>query len=70
MENIYWTTNSGKKILVDDMSVDHLRNTLKMIIRKSKPVLKLPKFTLNGDMANQFNDVNELAELEDQLDIE
>ena len=70
MENIYWTTNSGKKILVDDMSVDHLRNTLKMIIRKSKPVLKLPKFTLNGDMANQFNDINELAELEDQLDIE
>ena len=47
-----------------------LRNTLKMIIRKSKPVLKLPKFTLNGDMANQFNDINELAELEDQLDIE
>jgi hypothetical protein len=38
----YWTTKDGTKIDVDDMSTDHLRNTLKMILRnldaaKSKP---------------------------------
>lgn len=38
----YWTTKNGKKIDVDDMSTEHLRNALKMILRnidnaKSKP---------------------------------
>lgn len=38
----YWTTKDGTKIDVDEMSVEHLRNTLKMILRnidnaKSKP---------------------------------
>ena len=38
----YWTTKDGTKIDVDDMSTEHLRNTLKMILRnidnaKSKP---------------------------------
>lgn len=40
MENkdkIYWTTKNGTKINVDEMSIGHLRNTLKMII-KSKSV--------------------------------
>lgn len=29
----YWTMKNGKKINVDDMTEDHLRNVLKMIIR-------------------------------------
>ena len=29
----YWTTKDGTKIDVDDMSTEHLRNTLKMILR-------------------------------------
>ena len=38
----YWTTKDGTKIDIDEMSVDHLRNTLKMVLRnldtaKSKP---------------------------------
>ena len=38
----YWTTKDGTKVDVDEMSTDHLRNTLKMILRnldtaKSKP---------------------------------
>ena len=38
----YWTTKDGTKIDVDEMSTEHLRNTLKMILRnidnaKSKP---------------------------------
>lgn len=58
MNNIYWTTKNGHKILVDDMDIDHLRNTLKMIIRnQAKSVKVQPKnsFELNGDMANFFN---------------
>lgn len=35
MEKLYWTTKSGKKIDVDEMSENHLRNVLKMIIRSS-----------------------------------
>ena len=58
MNNIYWTTKNGHKILVDDMDIDHLKNTLKMIIRnQAKSVKVQPKnsFELNGDMANFFN---------------
>ncbi|MCP4761540.1 MAG: hypothetical protein GY870_07145 [archaeon] len=29
----YWKTKDGKRIDVDEMSIEHLRNTLKMIIR-------------------------------------
>jgi hypothetical protein len=35
MSNIqYWTMKNGKKISVDDMDIDHLRNVLKMILRE------------------------------------
>lgn len=33
---IYWTMRNGEKIDVDEMSVEHLRNTLKMIIRNER----------------------------------
>ena len=36
MNKIYWTTKNGNKIDVDLMSEEHLRNTLKMIIRNSE----------------------------------
>ena len=52
---VYWTMKNGQQIDIDDMDINHLRNTLKMIIRNNKKVVK-PKFTLNGDMANVFND--------------
>lgn len=29
----YWTTKTGEKIDIDDMSTQHLRNVLKMLIR-------------------------------------
>jgi hypothetical protein len=43
-ETVYWTMKNGQKINVDDMDINHLRNTLKMIIRnkqskQSKPQL-------------------------------
>lgn len=54
----YWKMRNGSLIDVDDMDINHLRNTLKMIIRNSqtanKPVPP-PKFELKGDMAILFN---------------
>jgi hypothetical protein len=55
---VYWTMKNGQKIDVDTMDINHLRNTLKMIIRNqvrvkvSAPVK--PKFQIQGEMANNF----------------
>ena len=35
-EIIYWTMKNGKKIDVDEMTESHLRNTLKMILRRAE----------------------------------
>jgi len=70
---IYWTMQNGQKINVDDMDEQHLRNTLKMVLRKlakaeaelmTKPV-RSREVVLNGDMAQQFNDMNEDADYGD-----
>jgi hypothetical protein len=69
----YWVKKDGDKINVDDMDITHLRNTLKMIIRNSTPKPKEPeriKFTLNGDMANYFNEQQLEAEYEEYFDDE
>ena len=59
MSTVYWKMRNGNLIDVDDMDINHLRNTLKMLIRNSqtanKPVPP-PKFELKGDMAQLFND--------------
>ena len=63
---VYWTMKNGQQIDVDLMDENHLRNTLKMILRnRQKVVVTKPKFTLNGDMAQSFNDDMELAEMQD-----
>lgn len=69
MENktYYWTTKSGEKINVDDMDITHLRNALKMIIRNVENQPKRIKFTLNGDMANYFNEQIEEIEYYEQF---
>jgi hypothetical protein len=56
-ETVYWTMKNGQKIDVDAMDIQHLRNTLKMIIRnqvrvQSAPVK--PKFEIHGDIAQNF----------------
>lgn len=35
-KKVYWETKDGKKINIDDMDIEYLRNTLKMIVRKNK----------------------------------
>ena len=32
----FWTKRDGTRIAVGDMDIDHLRNTLRMIIRKER----------------------------------
>jgi len=54
MEKVYWTMRDGKQIDIDEMSVTHLRNTLKMIVRNSQK-RKKTEFKLNGDVAEDFN---------------
>jgi hypothetical protein len=61
----YWTTRAGEKINVDDMDLNHLRNALKMIIRNVENKPKRINFTLNGDIANDFNDQMEEYEYYD-----
>ena len=54
METIYWTMKNGQKINVNDMDENHLRNTLKLIIRTAEAKAKAkqePKFRLRGDIA-------------------
>ena len=62
-KDYYWTMKNGQKINVDDMDVNHLRNTLKMIIRNIEASEKKnkPKFELHGDIAQDH-----LAQMEDE----
>jgi hypothetical protein len=58
-EIYYWKQKDGTLIDVDQMSMNHLRNTLKMLMRNNnarKKLLQSNTFKLNGDMANEFND--------------
>jgi hypothetical protein len=43
MRQYFWTTREGKKINVDDMDINHLRNVLKMIIRQVEDRKPKPK---------------------------
>lgn len=60
---VFWKMRNGKLISVDEMDINHLRNTLKMIIRNREKAIKpfqtnaKPKveFKLNGDIAQDFN---------------
>jgi len=61
MATEYWTKLDGTKISVDEMDLNHLRNTLKMIIRnarnkKRKAASKL--FELNGEIAQSVIEDN------------
>ena len=70
INNLYWKTKDGRKINVDDMDDQHIRNAFKMILRKLKSKeeeikAKTFKVELNGDMAQQFNDQHEYDDIED-----
>lgn len=54
MSIIYWTTKNGSKIDIDEMSIEHLRNPLKMIVRQNQNIQK--KCPHNIDNAISFSD--------------
>jgi hypothetical protein len=64
-KDYYWITKDGQKINVDNMDVNHLRNTLKMIIRNIEAVERKNKskfkFELHGDIAQDH-----VAQMEDE----
>ena len=70
---VYWTTKTGNKIDIDQMDIQHLRNTLKMIVRNNqantqKTIQKSRRFnyfTLNGEMAQMMVDDAINAEMEE-----
>jgi hypothetical protein len=60
-EKVYWKMRNGELIDVDTMDINHLRNTLKLVLRNRQTVVKQilkskrTNFMLHGDMANEFN---------------
>lgn len=81
-DKVYWTMKDGKSISVDDMDINHLRNTLKLIItnnnkikaalneklEKEKHIKAANNFVLHGDMANEFHDSYLSDENDDRFD--
>ncbi len=68
---IYWKQKNGIRISVDDMTEQHAKNTLKMVLRLlekerleriENAVPKVREVRLNGEMAQMFNDQQEMAE--------
>lgn len=53
---------NGQLINVDDMTEQHAKNTLKMLLRSIK-IRKKPKVQINGDMA-----IQDLERMLDMLD--
>tara|TARA_R100000805_G_scaffold17829_1_gene21347 strand:- start:42 stop:347 length:306 start_codon:yes stop_codon:yes gene_type:complete len=55
---VFWTMRDGQKIDVDEMTEEHLRNTLKMIIRNAEEKQEKPRtaFQVNGELAREDAD--------------
>jgi hypothetical protein len=63
-KKVYWKQRNGELIDIDDMDINHLRNTLKLVLRNRETVIKqifkskTNYFTLHGDIANEFNETH------------
>jgi hypothetical protein len=83
-EIVYWKQRNGELISVDEMDVNHLRNTLKLIIKnknrlktalnekleKEKHIKAANNFVLKGDMAQEFHESYLSDEDDDRFDEE
>lgn len=68
VNSTYWKMRNGDLISIDDMDINHLRNTLKMIVNNSNkhkvhqklmnisPEKSFEEIQLNGDMAQEFHE--------------
>jgi hypothetical protein len=65
---IYWTMKDGTRINVDYMDLNHLRNTLKMIIKaNSISPLSKQQFRMNGELAMEDFDMAMLHNISPEL---
>jgi len=63
---VYWTMMDGNSIDVDDMDIQHLRNTLKMIIKnKARVNVSKHEIEIHGDIAQDMIDQGYLQDQED-----
>lgn len=63
---VYWTMMDGNSIDVDDMDIQHLRNTLKMIIEnKARVNVSKQNFEIHGEIAQDMIDQGYLQDQED-----
>jgi len=73
-DQVFWKMRNGELISVDDMDINHLRNTLKMIIRNNNQRVAQKKhkveIKLYGDMANEFHESHHSDEDDDRFDDE
>lgn len=76
-QEVKWTTKDGKVMLVDDMTEQHAKNALKMLIRnvnrireEIKNMNQKPKFELHGDIAQDHYDQMMLHEYEQDMGID
>jgi hypothetical protein len=57
-----WTTRTGEKISIDDMDINHLRNTLKMVIIREKALL-IKANNIIKDYNNLVDKYNNLVDI-------
>ena len=76
-QEVKWTTKDGKVMLVDDMTEQHAKNALKMLIRninsireELKKMNQKPKFEIHGDIAQDHIDQMMLHEYEQDMGID
>ena len=76
-QEVKWTTKDGKVMLVDDMTEQHAKNALKMLIRNINSIRKelkkmnqKPKFEIHGDIAQDHIDQMMLHEYEQDMGID
>lgn len=61
----YWRMRNGELIDIDKMSVTHLRNALKMIVRNRR--VSHVKVEINGEIAQEFADKAMLYDISPEL---
>jgi len=55
---LYWTMKNGQQIDIDEMSENHLRNTLKMLVRNTQSKPQVAKTRIGNIEANFFEAQN------------
>jgi len=71
---VYWKMRNGNVISVDDMTEEHAKNVLKIVLKNRQTVIKQivkskrTNFMLHGDMANEFNETHLSDEDDDRFE--